>query len=181
MDQISQIYRQMCNASAQIDNKDENIFSIDNIILQISRHINQIILCLPKKEADILKFYSSMMTDNNKHLMQVVCQDQLRFKFKIILNGYQIKITVLPYNLIQNISKKYKPLGGFYGGSKMCPSYQSYLIFKKIQFNKKFIEQRKKQLQLLKKQLQQTNIQNINRQQTISDIFKQYIAYFRYR
>lgn len=180
MDQISQIYNQMCKMSNTIQQQNISNTSIDTIILQISRHINQIILCLPKKEADILKFYSSMLTDNNRHLMQIICQDQIRFKFKILLNGYQIKFTIIPQSLIKNISNKYQKIGGFYGGSKLYPSNQIYFIFKKIQFKKKFIENRKKQLQLLKKQLQQTNIQNFNRQQSIEDIFKQYISYFRY-
>lgn len=179
MDEISQAYNQMCKTSNEI-NEDKNIFSIDNIILQISRHINQIILCLPKKEADVLKFYSAMITDNNRHLIQICCQDQIRFKFKIMLNRYQIKFTVIPQLLLSNVSNKYKYIGGFCGGSKIYPSNQMYFIFKRIKFKKKYIENRKKQLQLLK-QLQLSNKQVINRQQTISDIFRQYIGYFRYR
>lgn len=180
MDQISQVYNQMCKMSNNIQSKEQDKISIDNIILEIQRHLNEIILCLPKKQADILKFYIGMLNDNNRQLIQIFCVDQLRYKFKILLNGYQILLTVIPQSILAHISKKYKYLGGFYGGSRVQPTNQIYYVYKKIGFNKKFIEQRKKQLQLIKKQLQQMNLQNnMMHEQSIQDVFRSYICYFR--
>ena len=119
--------------------------------------------------------------NNNQYnqLIQVICSDQIKYKYKILLNGFEIQITVIPEQIIDNIIKKYKPICGFYGGSKLYPTNKIFYIFKKIQFKNSFIKDRKKYLQQIKKK-QTQNFNFENRQQSISDVFRQYIGWFRY-
>lgn len=120
-----------------------------------------------------------MNNSRYSQIIQVICFDQIKCKYKILLNGFQIQIIVIPEQFMNNVIKKYKPICGFYGGSKLYPSTKIFYVFKKVQFKKSFIKDRKKYFQQLKKkQIQNFNFNN--RQQSISDVFRQYIGWFRY-
>ena len=179
MDNFNEIYQSM------FQNKNNQIIQNNSqtILDKLLSHIEQLIMCFDDqmRQKFIQYFYLIKSQDYDiKNFIIVNCIDQVKNKYELILKNLKTQFYVLHNTQLQNLKKDVQYTNGFYCGDfeKDIKSEAIYISLTPLKFKKKYINQKKRFLQ--KKKKQQTTFLK-PKQQSINDVFLQYVGYFRNR
>lgn len=193
MDEFLQAYNQMLNNTNDnsIYNTMTSLNLIEHLIEIIKDHLQYFVNQEQyRKYVQFLKFrYSNLDQDKGfedikneiKETYTIKCIDDITLRFLITdTNTNEIfEYSIIPQNLIKYIDQQYDFV--INGGTISNPiKDDNYFIFKSIlKPNKEFINIRKQNIKDLEAQEKEKNNQFIPREETINDVFYQYMGYFR--
>lgn len=193
MDEFLQAYNQMLNNTNDnsIYNTMTSLNLIEHLIEVIKDHLQYFVNQEQyRKYVQFLKFrYSNLDQDKGfedikneiKETYTIKCIDDITLRFLITdTNTNEIfEYSIIPQNLIKHIDQQYDFV--INGGTISNPiKDDNYFIFKSIlKPNKEFINIRKQNIKDLEAQEKEKNNQFIPREETINDVFYQYMGYFR--
>lgn len=182
MDNFNEIYQSM------FQNKNNQIIQNNSqtILDKLLSHIEQLIMCFDDQMRQKFIQYFYLIKSQNydiKNFISINCIDQIQNKYELILKNLKTQFYVLHNTQLQNLKKDVQYTNGFYCGdfSKEPTSEVIYISLKPIKFKKSYLIKKRKQIQE-KKKIQSTDFSFFQpKQQTINDVFLQYIGYFRNR
>ena len=178
MDSIYSTYMEMFDSPKK--NK-TNISKTNSDIIreQILLHLNDIARFLKNPEKDALSSFIQILRLQNYDIslyVSIPCIDEVTYCLQF--QNYNITFYAIPKIMSDILIKKSIPNCSFYFGPNSNPNKQQILniYFTKPKFNKKLL----KELYTQKEKQQKLNNQPIKyREQSIQDIWLQYIGYFR--
>lgn len=181
MDNFNEIYASMFNNTVTPEN--EVVCINQAIIDKLIKHINQVISFLDqnirKSFIDYL-FLIKSQGYNINDFINIQCVDQIKNKYELILKNLKTDFYVLHSSQLQYLKKGAVYNNGFYCGNfdNVPTSEAIYISLTPIKFKNSYLINKRK-LARQKKKEQSTMFKP--KQQTINDVFLQYVGYFRNR
>ena len=194
MDEFLQAYNQILNNNNNGISNNIPLNLIEHLIEVIKDHLQYFVNQEQyQKYIQFLKFrYSNLDQDKSfedikneiKDVYTIKCIDDISLRFLVTdINTKEIfEFSIIPQDLIKYISQKYDFV--INGGTIRNPiKDDNYFIFKSIiKPSKKFIELREQDIKNIENSNKQQKISTfIPKEETINDVFYQYMNYFRHK